>query len=122
MTILASCKQTRFHLLDENPSSEVCGLQSAETITNLAEIDVEGLGIVVTAAAPEDDTKSKAKGKSKAKTAGRELIIDAHLRLKGEIHYGLLGRNGTGKSSKNTFASLGAIVDWGYYSFTQGDG
>lgn len=23
-TILATCKQTRFHLLDENPSTEVC--------------------------------------------------------------------------------------------------
>ncbi|KAJ5523776.1 hypothetical protein N7494_010426 [Penicillium frequentans] len=86
-TILATCKQTRFHLLDDNPSSE---------------IDVEGLGIVVTSSTPpttEDPSKPKIKGKSKAKAAGQELISDGHLRLKGGVHYGLLGRNGTGKST-----------------------
>ncbi|CAI7658841.1 unnamed protein product [Penicillium palitans] len=86
-TILATCKQTRFHLLDDNPSQE---------------IDVDGLNIIVTSSAPEsteDASKSKTKGKSKAKAAGRELISDAHLRLKAGVHYGLLGRNGTGKST-----------------------
>ncbi|CAG7978509.1 unnamed protein product [Penicillium salamii] len=85
-TILATCKQTRFHLLDENPSSE---------------IDVEGLNIIVTSPAPEstEDVKTKTKGKAKAKAAGRELISDAHLRFKAGVHYGLLGRNGTGKST-----------------------
>lgn len=48
----------------------------------------------------EDASKSKTKGKSKAKAAGRELISDGHLRLKAGIHYGLIGRNGTGKSSE----------------------
>ncbi|OOQ82838.1 putative ABC transporter [Penicillium brasilianum] len=88
-TILATCKQTRFHLLDENPSTE---------------IDVEGLSITITSAgaeSPDEPSKSKLKGKSKAKAPGKELISDAHLRLKGGIHYGLLGRNGTGKSSKS---------------------
>ncbi|KOS38218.1 hypothetical protein ACN38_g10968, partial [Penicillium nordicum] len=87
-TILATCKQTRFHLLDDNPSQE---------------IDVDGLNIIVTSSAPEsteDVPKPKTKGKSKAKAAGRELISDAHLRLKAGVHYGLLGRNGTGKSSE----------------------
>ncbi|KAJ5925879.1 hypothetical protein N7454_007389, partial [Penicillium verhagenii] len=86
-TILATCKQTRFHLLDDKPSSE---------------IDVEGLGIVVTSSTPittEDASKPKNKGKSKTKASGQELITDAHLRLKGGVHYGLLGRNGTGKST-----------------------
>ncbi|GLI81135.1 hypothetical protein PoHVEF18_009507 [Penicillium ochrochloron] len=86
-TILATCKQTRFHLLDENPSTE---------------IDVEGLSITITSAATEptdEASKSKVKGKSKAKAPGKELISDAHLRLKGGVHYGLLGRNGTGKST-----------------------
>ncbi|KAJ5614767.1 hypothetical protein N7528_008421 [Penicillium herquei] len=86
-TILATCKQTRFHLLDDNPTPE---------------IDVEGLSITVTSAAPDavdDGSKLKAKGKGKAKAAGRELISDGHLRLKGGTHYGLLGRNGTGKST-----------------------
>ncbi|KAJ5311973.1 hypothetical protein N7508_002803 [Penicillium antarcticum] len=85
--ILATCKQTRFHLLDDNPSKE---------------IDVDGLNIVVNSSAAdltEDTSKAKTKGKSKAKAAGRELISDAHLRLKAGIHYGLLGRNGTGKST-----------------------
>ncbi|KAF3016639.1 hypothetical protein E8E15_005091 [Penicillium rubens] len=86
-TILATCKQTRFHLLDDNPSQE---------------IDVDGLNIMVTSSPPgsiEDASKSKTKGKSKAKAAGRELISDGHLRLKAGIHYGLIGRNGTGKST-----------------------
>ncbi|WVN89620.1 uncharacterized protein L203_104849 [Cryptococcus depauperatus CBS 7841] len=82
LTILATCKQTRFHLLDDNPS---------------AEIDVEGLGIAVTSSTPSID--SSAKSKSKTKTAGRELISDSHLRLKAGVRYGLLGRNGTGKST-----------------------
>jgi ABC-type molybdenum transport system ATPase subunit/photorepair protein PhrA len=30
----------------------------------------------------------------------RQLLQDAHLRLKEGIHYGLVGRNGTGKSSE----------------------
>lgn len=67
------------------------------------QIDVDGLNIIVTLSAPEsteDASKSKTKGKSKAKAAGRELISDAHLRLKAGVHYGLLGRNGTGKSSE----------------------
>jgi ABC-type polysaccharide/polyol phosphate transport system ATPase subunit len=68
-----------------------------------SKIDVEGLSITITSTAADstDDTsKSKVKGKSKAKASGKELISDAHLRLKGGVHYGLLGRNGTGKSSK----------------------
>lgn len=86
-TILATCKQTRFHLLDDNPS---------------AEVDVEGLGITVASATSEstdEGSKTKPKGKSKAKAQGKELLNDAHLRLKAGIRYGLLGRNGTGKST-----------------------
>ncbi|KAL3481929.1 P-loop containing nucleoside triphosphate hydrolase protein [Aspergillus californicus] len=85
-SIIATCKQTRFHLLNDKPSRE---------------IDVEGLTIAVTSRpdTTEDPTKAKAKGKSKAKAEARELIADAHLRLKAGIHYGLIGRNGTGKST-----------------------
>lgn len=74
------------------------------TSTYFFQIDVEGLNIVVSSSAvdsTDDTSKSKTKGKSKAKAAGRELISDGHLRLKAGIHYGLLGRNGTGKSSEN---------------------
>ncbi|KAL2853374.1 P-loop containing nucleoside triphosphate hydrolase protein [Aspergillus pseudoustus] len=84
--IIATCKQTRFHLLDDKPARE---------------IDVENLTIAV--ASPlgeaEDSAKTKTKGKSKAKPEARELISDAHLRLKAGTHYGLVGRNGTGKST-----------------------
>lgn len=30
---------------------------------------------------------------------GRELLVDAHLRLQDGMHYVLVGRNGTGKST-----------------------
>lgn len=82
-----------------------------EIVTYTKKIDVEGLGIVVTSSTPttEDPSKPKAKGKSKAKAAGQELISDGHLRLKGGVHYGLLGRNGTGKSSK------AKLLPWGRY-------
>ncbi|KAL2864773.1 ABC-F family ATP-binding cassette domain-containing protein [Aspergillus lucknowensis] len=82
-SIIATCKQTRFHLLDEKPARE---------------IDVENLTIAVVSHA-EDPAQAKTKAKSKAKAEARELISDAHLRLKAGIHYGLVGRNGTGKST-----------------------
>ncbi|PWY97607.1 P-loop containing nucleoside triphosphate hydrolase protein [Testicularia cyperi] len=34
--------------------------------------------------------------------AGQDLLIDSHLRLKTGVHYGLVGRNGTGKSTLMT--------------------
>ncbi|KAL5342455.1 P-loop containing nucleoside triphosphate hydrolase protein [Aspergillus crustosus] len=85
-SIIATCKQTRFHLLNDQPSRE---------------IDVEGLTIAVVSPLDpaEDPPKTKAKGKSKAKAEARELIADAHLRFKAGVHYGLIGRNGTGKST-----------------------
>ncbi|KAJ0425832.1 P-loop containing nucleoside triphosphate hydrolase protein [Aspergillus carlsbadensis] len=85
-SIIATCKQTRFHLLDEKPARE---------------IDVENLTIAVVSPLDdaEDLAKAKTKGKSKAKAEARELISDAHLRLKAGTHYGLVGRNGTGKST-----------------------
>ncbi|EAW07210.1 ABC-F family ATP-binding cassette domain-containing protein [Aspergillus clavatus NRRL 1] len=85
-SIIATCKQTRFHLLDDKPAQE---------------IDVEGLSIAV-AGSPDsaaEPAKPKTKGKSKLKAEARELIVDAHLRLKSGVHYGLIGRNGTGKST-----------------------
>ncbi|KAE8318864.1 P-loop containing nucleoside triphosphate hydrolase protein [Aspergillus transmontanensis] len=85
-SILATCKQTRFHLLDDRPTQE---------------IDVEGLTIAVSSSrdTPEDPSKPKPRGKTKGKPDTRELIADAHLRLKAGVHYGLIGRNGTGKST-----------------------
>ncbi|XHG07423.1 hypothetical protein AWENTII_010571 [Aspergillus wentii] len=89
-SIIATCKQTRFHLLDDKPAQE---------------IDVAGLNILVSSAQPPKDA-SKSKGKSKAKNEGRELLVDAHLRLKSGVHYGLIGRNGTGKSSREYQSAL----------------
>ncbi|KAE8392320.1 P-loop containing nucleoside triphosphate hydrolase protein [Aspergillus alliaceus] len=85
-SILATCKQTRFHLLDDRPTQE---------------IDVDGLTIAVASSrdTAEDPSKAKPKGKAKGKPDTRELISDAHLRLKAGVHYGLIGRNGTGKST-----------------------
>ncbi|PTU22843.1 hypothetical protein P175DRAFT_0453837 [Aspergillus ochraceoroseus IBT 24754] len=85
-SIIATCKQTRFHLLNDKPSQE---------------IDVEGLTIAVTSPPDltEEAPKAKAKGKSKSRAEAKELISDAHLRLKAGVHYGLIGRNGTGKST-----------------------
>ncbi|KAL4915489.1 P-loop containing nucleoside triphosphate hydrolase protein [Aspergillus aurantiobrunneus] len=84
-SIIATCKQTRFHLLNDQPARE---------------IDVDGLTIAVVSPidSAEDPARAK-KGKSKAKADARELIADAHLRLKAGVHYGLIGRNGTGKST-----------------------
>lgn len=69
-----------------------------------SQIDVEGLTIAVTSSqadsADDGDSKAKkSKAKSKSRAEARELILDAHLRLKAGMHYGLIGRNGTGKSS-----------------------
>jgi len=54
----------------------------------------------------DEGSKIKTKGKSKAKAQGKELINDAHLRLKAGVRYGLLGRNGTGKSSTRISPAL----------------
>ena len=44
--------------------------------------------------------KAPLKAKGKARADGLELISNANLKLKAGIHYALIGRNGTGKSSK----------------------
>ncbi|OJK04553.1 hypothetical protein ASPACDRAFT_49025 [Aspergillus aculeatus ATCC 16872] len=83
-TIIATCKQTRFHVLDQASK----------------EVDVEGITIAVSS--PQNHAESAAtdlKSKRKAKAEAKELISDAHLRLKAGVHYGLVGRNGTGKST-----------------------
>ena len=64
---------------------------------------MDGLNISVasTPEATDSSSKPKSKGKSKAKAEARELIVDTHLRLKPGVHYGFIGRNGTGKSSED---------------------
>ncbi|KAG4422739.1 hypothetical protein IFR04_004087 [Cadophora malorum] len=77
-TILVSCKQTRFHI--ENPVYQ--------------ELDIEGLNVTVTSAGPKG-----AKSKGKARADGLEILSNASLKLKAGVHYALIGRNGTGKST-----------------------
>ncbi len=59
-------------------------------------LDIEGLNVTVTSGAG----KSSAKAKGKAKAEGLEILANASLKLKAGVHYALIGRNGTGKSSE----------------------
>jgi ABC-type polysaccharide/polyol phosphate transport system ATPase subunit len=64
------------------------------------QLDVEGLSITVTSAAAGDKA-AKTKGKGKASAEGTEILTNAKLRLKAGSRYALVGRNGSGKSSKS---------------------
>lgn len=95
-TILCSCKQTRFDI--QNPVySEV--KQKIPTTKSRADpvsqLDIEGLNITVTSAG-----KAGVKAKGKARAEGLEILSNATLKLKARLCYALVGRNGTGKSSK----------------------
>ena len=61
------------------------------------QLDIEGLNITVTSAG-----KSGVKPKGKARSEGLEILANANLKLKAGVHYALIGRNGTGKSSELT--------------------
>ncbi|KAF4631392.1 hypothetical protein G7Y89_g6740 [Cudoniella acicularis] len=58
-------------------------------------LDIEGLHITVTSGSG----KSALKGKGKARAEGLEILANASLKLKAGVHYALIGRNGTGKST-----------------------
>lgn len=71
------------------------------------QVDVQGLDLVIRSQ-PDADVastsnsgmaKSKSRGKLKSKSEGTEILLNADLRLKAGVHYGLVGRNGAGKSS-----------------------
>lgn len=61
-------------------------------------LDVEGLHITVTS--NNSGGKVASKGKGKARSEGLEILTNASLKLKAGVHYALIGRNGTGKSSE----------------------
>ncbi|KAM5475398.1 hypothetical protein MauCBS54593_001086 [Microsporum audouinii] len=88
--ILATCKQTRFHLAEGKGSGE---------------IDIQGLNLLVASRPSQgQDAESSGAGKVKARKKekaglGLEILTSATLRLKAGVHYGLVGRNGTGKST-----------------------
>jgi ABC-type polysaccharide/polyol phosphate transport system ATPase subunit len=62
----------------------------------ISQLDIEGLNITVTSAG-----KSGVKPKGKARAEGLEILSNASLKLKARVHYALIGRNGTGKSSQS---------------------
>ena len=41
------------------------------------------------------------KNKSKAAAADKDILVDANVKFQAGVHYGLLGRNGSGKSSEH---------------------
>ncbi|KAK2846427.1 hypothetical protein FQN49_005732 [Arthroderma sp. PD_2] len=89
--ILAACKQTRFHLHEGKGSGEV---------------DIQGLDILIASRSSQgQDAESSGTGKAKARKKDKsglelEILTGATLRLKAGVHYGLVGRNGTGKSNR----------------------
>ena len=70
-------------------------------ILTSSQLDVEGLNIAVSAGPPPAGA-TKAKGKAASRNTSLEILSDATLRLKAGQRYALIGRNGTGKSSKST--------------------
>lgn len=46
------------------------------------------------------------KPRGKAKAEGLEILANASLKLKAGVHYALVGRNGSGKSSKCFLLSM----------------
>lgn len=102
-TIVCTCKQTRFDIGSPNyrdvslpihPLSRY--LRGADWHVP-AQLDIEGLNITVTSKAGP-----AAKGKTKkSRGEGTEILNNAKLRLKASQRYALVGRNGTGKSSRS---------------------
>lgn len=105
--IVATSQQTRFHLGATRRSAEACAFtpppsppsipDAASLTSSRSQVDIKDLNVSIVSSR----TSSKAK-KSKAGEAGSELEIltGAELRLKAGTVYGLLGRNGTGKSNE----------------------
>jgi hypothetical protein len=99
-TILVNRRETRFYE-DEYSSSKDVGDQDVQRPHQLSndwqtQVDVSGLEIAVIST-PVLPTSLK---KPKASDETKEILVDSHLRLKAGIRYGLVGRNGTGKSSE----------------------
>ncbi|KAK9385877.1 P-loop containing nucleoside triphosphate hydrolase protein [Lipomyces mesembrius] len=88
-SIQVSCRQTRFDIKED---------------AAVKDIDVNGLNISIvltppTALPSESDVSSKSKLSKSSKSAAIEILGHAELKLKCGYRYGLIGRNGTGKST-----------------------
>lgn len=80
--IVVTCQQTRFHISETDKSIEV---------------DIADLNLAIV---PPNQSSSAKKVKGKGVVGHEiELLSHANLRLKSGIHYALMGRNGTGKST-----------------------
>ena len=102
-TILCNSKQTRFQITNHR---EVSNHQSInQFISDNHQLDIDGVNITVTSG-----DKPAGKGKAKGKSDGVEILSGAKLRLKEGQRYALVGRNGTGKSSKITIEHLDGIL------------
>lgn len=76
-------------------------------------MDVDGLHITVTAGDKKTlggKKASGAKAKAKARSEGVETLANTKLRLKAGQRYALVGRNGSGKSSKKASFSITRLV------------
>lgn len=63
----------------------------------MSQVNVQGLNVAIVPSRASSNTK---KFKAKAAVQELEILSNAELKLKPGVHYGLLGRNGTGKSSE----------------------
>ena len=64
------------------------------------------------------------KPKGKARSEGLEILANANLKLKAGVHYALIGRNGTGKSSELIHAAQEVEVvdgDASYFESRSGE-
>jgi ATPase subunit of ABC transporter with duplicated ATPase domains len=85
-TILVRRQQTRFHINEDDVSKEI----------DIKDLDVS----IVTDNLDVIDTITTARtSKFKKSSQGLEILTGAELRLKTGVHYALVGRNGTGKST-----------------------
>jgi ABC-type multidrug transport system fused ATPase/permease subunit len=100
------------------PPKEACEFAAQASCTGLVlihtliKLDIEGLNITVTSGPPTrvkgssssntTATSGKKVAKGKARSEGTEILHDATLRLKAGQRYALVGRNGSGKSSKSS--------------------
>jgi ATPase subunit of ABC transporter with duplicated ATPase domains len=76
----------------------VISLVSSHILINnsfLSQLDIDGLSITVTSGSATPPVKPK----GKARAEGLEILSNATLKLKAGVHYALVGRNGTGKST-----------------------
>jgi ABC-type glutathione transport system ATPase component len=94
--IVATSQQTRFHQGETRRCAEVSS-SACDGLSLTRQVDIKDLNLSIVS------SRSSKTGKAQGAAATHELEILAgtELRIKAGSLYGLLGRNGTGKSSKS---------------------